>query len=104
MLAAGKAADIVLIDAPDGGTQDDALAAIRNGDIAAVGAVITGGDAALRRPEPQHAGDDAQGAGGEVHARAGALWKRALACQPRRQLHGQHAACAAALLAAVVWA
>jgi enamidase len=44
VLAAGKAADIVLLDAPDGGTQDNALAAIRNGDIAAVGAVITGGE------------------------------------------------------------
>jgi enamidase len=33
----------VLIDAPDGGTQSDALAAIKNGDIAAVGAVITSG-------------------------------------------------------------
>ncbi len=43
-LAPGKAADIVLIDAPDGGTQDTALAAIRNGDIAAVGAVITAGE------------------------------------------------------------
>src|SRR5215813_12991562 len=43
ILAAGKAADIVLIDAPDGGTQDSALAAIRHGDIAAVGAVISGG-------------------------------------------------------------
>ncbi|HEY2530195.1 MAG TPA: amidohydrolase family protein [Xanthobacteraceae bacterium] len=42
-LCAGKAADIVLIDAPDGGTQNDALSAIRNGDIAAVGAVITAG-------------------------------------------------------------
>jgi enamidase len=44
LLAAGKAADLVLIDAPDGGTQDNALAAIRNGDIAAVGAVISGGE------------------------------------------------------------
>jgi enamidase len=44
LLAAGKAADIVLIDAPDGGTQDNALAAIRNGDVAAVGAVISGGE------------------------------------------------------------
>ncbi len=42
-LAVGKAADIVLIDAPDGGTQDSALAAIKNGDIAAIGAVITAG-------------------------------------------------------------
>ena len=44
LLSPGKAADIVLLDAPDGGTQDNALAAIANGDIAAVGAVIAGGD------------------------------------------------------------
>jgi len=44
LIAAGKAADLALIDAPDGGTQDTALAAIRNGDIAAVGAVITAGE------------------------------------------------------------
>ena len=43
VLAAGKAADIVLIDAPDGGTQDTALAAIKHGDIAAVGAVVAAG-------------------------------------------------------------
>jgi enamidase len=42
-LAPGKAADIVLIDAPDGGTQATALAAIKHGDIAAIGAVITAG-------------------------------------------------------------
>ena len=42
-IAPGKAADIVLIDAPDGGTQETALAAIKHGDIAAVGAVITAG-------------------------------------------------------------
>jgi enamidase len=44
LLRPGKAADIVLIDAPGGGTQDSALAAIRNGDIAAVGALISGGE------------------------------------------------------------
>ena len=33
----------MLIDAPDGGTQDSALAAIKHGDIAAIGAVITAG-------------------------------------------------------------
>jgi len=42
-LAAGKAADIVLLDAPDGGTQRSALAAITNGDIAAIGGVVTAG-------------------------------------------------------------
>jgi enamidase len=44
LLRPGQAADIVLIDAPDGGTQETALAAIRNGDIAAIGAVISGGE------------------------------------------------------------
>ena len=43
LLAPGKAADIVLVDAPDGGTQTTALAAIKHGDIAAIGAVITAG-------------------------------------------------------------
>ena len=42
-LMAGKAADIVLLDAPDGGTQSTAISAIQHGDIAAVGAVITAG-------------------------------------------------------------
>ena len=43
LLAPGKAADIVLIDAPDGGTQSTALTAIKHGDIAAIGAVVTAG-------------------------------------------------------------
>ena len=43
LIAAGKDADVVLIDAPDGGTQTTGLAAIKHGDIAAVGAVITAG-------------------------------------------------------------
>ena len=43
ILAPGKAADVVLIDAPEGGTQATALAAIKHGDIAAIGAVITAG-------------------------------------------------------------
>ncbi len=43
MLAPGRAADVVLIDAPEGGTQATALAAIKHGDIAAIGAVITAG-------------------------------------------------------------
>ena len=36
-------ADIVLIDAPLGGTKVDALAALKNGDPCAIGAVITAG-------------------------------------------------------------
>jgi len=43
-LEAGRDADIVVLDAPVGGTQKDALAAIKHGDIAAVGAVITDGE------------------------------------------------------------
>jgi enamidase len=39
----GRDADIVLIDACAGGSQDDALSALRNGDVAAVGAVVTAG-------------------------------------------------------------
>jgi len=42
-LAPGKAADIVLLDAPNGGTQATALNAIKNGDIAAIGMVMTAG-------------------------------------------------------------
>jgi enamidase len=42
-LAPGRAADVVLLDAPDGGTQETALAAIKHGDIAAIGAVVTAG-------------------------------------------------------------
>jgi enamidase len=42
-LKAGAAADLVLLDAPDGGTQSTALAAIKHGDIAAIGAVISAG-------------------------------------------------------------
>jgi enamidase len=42
-IAPGKDADVVLIDAPDGGTQSNALAAIKHGDIAAIGAVISDG-------------------------------------------------------------
>ena len=44
VLAAGRAADVALIDAPDGGTQTNALDAIRHGDIAAIGAVVAGGE------------------------------------------------------------
>lgn len=42
-LAPGRDADIALLDAPLGGSKTTALDAIRNGDIAAVGAVITDG-------------------------------------------------------------
>jgi enamidase len=44
LLRSGKAADIVLLDGPEGGTRRTALDAIGNGDIAAVGAVITAGE------------------------------------------------------------
>jgi enamidase len=43
LLQVGKDADVVLIDACAGGSQDDALSALRNGDVPAVSAVITDG-------------------------------------------------------------
>jgi enamidase len=43
VIAPGRDADIVLVDACLGGSQDDALSALRNGDIMGVGAVITAG-------------------------------------------------------------
>ena len=43
ILAIGKDADIILIDACEGGSQNNAFDAFRNGDIAGVGAVVTGG-------------------------------------------------------------
>jgi enamidase len=43
-IAVGADADLVLLDAPDGGSQREALDAIRNGDIAAIGAVISCGE------------------------------------------------------------
>ncbi len=42
-LRAGCDADIVLIDAPLGGTMNDALSALKNGDPCAIGAVMTAG-------------------------------------------------------------
>ena len=43
VLAAGRDADIVLVDACLGGSQSDALSALKNGDIMGVGAVISNG-------------------------------------------------------------
>jgi enamidase len=42
-LKPGHDADLVLIDACAGGSQDDALSALRNGDIPAVAAVVSDG-------------------------------------------------------------
>ena len=42
-LQLGKDADVVLIDACAGGSQNDALSALRNGDIPAVSAVFSDG-------------------------------------------------------------
>lgn len=43
IIAPGRDADLVLVDACLGGSQHDALSALRNGDIVGVGAVITNG-------------------------------------------------------------
>jgi hypothetical protein len=61
--AAGRAADIVLIDVPDGGTQPDALSAIRHGAQRGGGRGHLRRRAAVRRQEPQLAGNDA----GDAH-------------------------------------
>jgi enamidase len=43
VLQPGREADVLLIDACAGGSQDDALSALRNGDVPAVSAVLTAG-------------------------------------------------------------
>ncbi|WP_454630654.1 amidohydrolase family protein [Bradyrhizobium cenepequi] len=43
VLQPGKEGDVLLIDACAGGSQDDALSALRNGDVPAVSAVLTAG-------------------------------------------------------------
>jgi len=43
-IAAGKDANVAIVDAPVGGTQDTALAALKHGDPCAVGAVVTDGE------------------------------------------------------------
>jgi enamidase len=43
LLQAGRDADVVLIDAPAGGSQQTALDALRHGDPFAIGAVFTDG-------------------------------------------------------------
>jgi enamidase len=43
VLAAGRDADVVLVDGCRGGSQNDALSALQNGGIMGVGAVITNG-------------------------------------------------------------
>jgi enamidase len=43
VIAPGRDADVVLVDACRGGSQEDALSALKNGDIMGVGAVISNG-------------------------------------------------------------
>lgn len=44
IVAPGRDGDVAIVDAPVGGTQDTALAALKHGDPCAVGAVITDGE------------------------------------------------------------
>ncbi|MGH7090476.1 MAG: amidohydrolase family protein, partial [Stellaceae bacterium] len=44
LIAPGRDADVAIVDAPVGGTQDSALAALKHGDPCAVGTVITAGE------------------------------------------------------------
>jgi len=43
-VAAGRDADLVIIDAPLGGTQNSAVTAMANGDVCAIGSVIAQGE------------------------------------------------------------
>ena len=62
LLAPGKAADIVLIDAPDGGTQDDRAGRHQARRHRRHRRGRHRRRAAFRRPQPQHAGHHTQGA------------------------------------------
>jgi enamidase len=44
VVAVGRAADLVVMDAPWGSTRDDAAGALATGDIPGITAVITGGE------------------------------------------------------------
>lgn len=44
VIAPGRDADLIILDAPDGGTQRDALAALGHGDIPAVACVVSAGE------------------------------------------------------------
>jgi enamidase len=59
-IAPGRDADVVILDACVGGSKNDALSALTNGDIAAVAAVITDGvprfvGRSRNTPAPMHA-------------------------------------------------
>ena len=100
-LKPGRDADVVLLDACVGGSKDNALDALRNGDIAAVARGRHRRRAALRRPQPQHAGADAQCARRRVPHSAGLHRVRPLnrrITMPRHKNYLPHGVIPAALL------
>ena len=70
-LRPGQDADVVVIDACAGGSQDNALDALRNGDIAAVARRGFGRHAAICRAEPKYARSDQECPGRGLQTAAG---------------------------------
>ena len=77
-LRPGRDADVAVIDACAGGSQDNALDALRNGDIAAVAAGRFRRRAAICRAQPEYAGSDQECSGRGLQAAAGFQRQRAL--------------------------
>ena len=71
LLAPGKAADVVLLDAPDGGTQTDGAGRHQARRHRRHRRGRDRRRPSLRRAQPEHAGDDAQGTRREVAGDAG---------------------------------
>ena len=82
-LKAGHAADIVLLDAPDGGTQDQRARRDPPRRYRRDRRGRHRRHSPLCRPQPQYAGDHAQGAGSEIHGDAG--FRRGDALRVRRR-------------------
>ena len=85
-IAAGRDADIVLVDACLGGSQNDALSALQQRRHPGRWRGHHQWRAALRRTQPQHAGDGPQSQGGAVARAAEFLRRSALSArQPYRK-------------------
>ena len=77
-LRPGRDADVAVIDACAGGSQGNALDALRNGDIAAVAAVVSDGSTSICRAQPEYARFDQECPGRGLQAGAGFHRKHAL--------------------------
>ena len=77
-LRPGRDADVVVIDACAGGSQDNALDALRNGDVPAVAAVVTDGVPRFVGRSRNTPGVDQECPGRGLQAAAGLQRKRTL--------------------------